>query len=129
MIPQLDDLYHCLYTSCSVNVSTPWEALTFVPQGSYVTVNCSDESDFVSQNNLEWSIRLPDRQVEDSFTGIRIGILNDRGFFELPALTFGSQMVIQLEINKTDGINGTVLKCQNISSGNVIGVTTIIVYG
>lgn len=94
-----------------------------------MTVNCSDGSEFGTENSLEWSIRLPNRQFDDSFTGIRIQILNDRGFFELPTLTIGSQLVIQLAINKTDGINGTLLKCQNIKSGNLIGMTTIMVYG
>ena len=104
--------------------------MTFVPQGSYVTVKCSDGSESASQNFLQWSIRLPDREFDDRFsTEIGIQILNNRGFFELAVLKFGSQVVIQLAINKTDGINGTVLKCQNINSGNLIGMTTIRVYG
>ena len=81
------------------------------------------------ENSLEWLIRLPDRQIYDRFTTIpQKKILNNRGFFELPPIGIPVE-IIQLIINNTDGINGTVLRCANILSGQLLQETTLIVYG
>ena len=113
-----------------VEVSSAWEQLTFIPLGSYVSMNCTYETP-TDQSSLEWSIGLPDREVFDSFIdGIRKDILNSRGFYELPAVTDGSVTTIRLSINSTDAkINNTMVRCEDVVSGSSLQETTIIVYG
>ena len=106
----------------------PWEERIFVPQGSSVLISCtadtSSESDI--ESSLEWSIRLPDREIDDDFENAqKKRILNDRGFYELPPTAEATQLVV----NNTDGINGTVLKCADILSGQLLQMTTLLVYG
>ena len=119
-----------MITLFAVKVSSPWEEATFIPQDSNsISVSCSKQNE-EGQNMLEWSIRLPDRQVDDSFAaGIREEILNNRGFYKLRSLRNGTLRVIRLAINNTEGINGTMLKCVDIISGNLLEDTTIVVYG
>ena len=113
----------------------PWKEKLFVPEDSRVLLNCTaditntNESENDHENSLEWSVRLPDRQIYDRFTTIpQKKILNNRGIYELPPN--GTPMeIIQLIINNTDGINGTVLRCANILSGQLLQETTLLVYG
>ena len=85
----------------------------------------SSESDII-ESNLGWSIRLPDREIDDDFENPqKKKILNDRGFYELPPTT----EAIRLVVNNTDRINGTVLKCAEILSGQLLRKTILLVYG
>jgi hypothetical protein len=87
------------------------------------TADTSSESDI---ENLGWSIRLPDREIEDDFVNVqKKKILNDRGFYELPPKAEATR----LHINNTDGINETVLKCADILSGQLLQKTTLLVRG
>ena len=88
------------------------------------TADTSSESDI--ESSLEWTIRLPDREIDDDFENPqKKKILNDRGFYELPP----TAEAIRLVVNNTDRINGTVLKCSEIFSGYLLGKTTLLVYG
>ena len=116
------------YYTFPVKVSLPWEERIFVPQGSSVLISCtadtSSESDI--ESSLEWSIRLPDREIDDDFENAqKKRILNDRGFYELPPTAEATQLVV----NNTDGINGTVLKCADILSGQLLQETTLLIQG
>ena len=51
-------------------------------------------------------------------------ILNSRGFYELPQIDTPIE-TIRLVINSKDGINGTVLRCANILSGQLLQETTL----
>ena len=122
--------YQIYVHTLAVKVSLPWEERIFVPQGSSVLISCtadtshSSESDI--ESNLGWSIRLPDREIDDDFENAqKKKILNDRGFYELPP----TAEAIRLVVNNTDGINGTVLKCAEILSGQLLQKTTLLVYG
>lgn len=107
----------------AVTVALPWETNTLIPQGSTVRMNCTAESDHAA---LVWTITLPGREVLYQFTFEQsIRILNDHGFYELP----GIEATIQLLINRTEGNNGTVVRCDDISSNIVISQTALIVYG
>ena len=118
----------------AVKVFLPWEEEIFIPQGSSVLVNCTadtiNESDI--ESSLEWSLRLPDREIDDRFINpLQKKILNNRGFYELPPINIPVE-IIRLVINNTDynaGINGTVLRCANILSGQLLHKTTLLVYG
>ncbi len=90
-------------------------------------ISCTDDTSSESDiENLEWSIRLPDREIEDDFVNIqKKKILNDRGFYELPPTAEATR----LHINSTDGIDGTVLKCADILSGQLLQKTTLLVRG
>ena len=118
----------------AVKVSLPWEEKIFIPQGSSVLVNCtadtSNESDI--ESSLEWSLRLPDCEIDDRFINpLQKKILNNRGFYELPPVNIPVE-IIRLVINSTDDnvhINGTVLRCANIVSGQLLQETTLLVYG
>ena len=115
----------------AVKVPVTWEEKTFVPQGSLVSMNCTADitKDLDVENSLEWSIKLPDRQIFDRFTTKpQMEILNSRDFYELPQIDIPIE-TIRLVINNTDGINGTVLRCANILSGELLQETTLSVYG
>jgi hypothetical protein len=121
--------YRVFHNKCTfaVEVSLPWEDKTFIPQGSSVLISCtadtSSESDI---ENLEWSIRLPDREIEDNFENEqKEKILNGRGFYELPPTAEATRFII----NNTDGIDGTVLKCADIQAGQLLQKTTLLVQG
>ena len=105
----------------------PWEEKIFVPQGSSISINCTtDTISELIENSLEWSIRLPDREIYDDFTNVqKKKILNNRGFYELPPTAEATRLLI----NKTDGVNGTDLRCADILSGQLIQETTLLVYG
>lgn len=95
-----------------------------------MTVDCSDMGVDGDENALYWSIRLPDRQVDDRFSNlITKEILNNRGFYESSAATLGPGMSIQMINNETDSINGTKLECVNSVSGKIIQSTSIFIYG
>ena len=69
---------------------------------------------------------IPDREIDDNFGRAQKKILlNDRGFYELPP----KAEAIRFIVNNTDGINGTVLKCAEILSGQLLQKTTLLVYG
>ena len=124
------DLYRIQFFTCTltVEISFPWEAKIFIPQNSSVLISCAADttSEPDIESSLEWSIRLPDRQIDDDFTNVqKKKILNNRGFFELPPTAEATQLII----NNTDGINGTVLRCADILSGNLLRETTLLVYG
>ena len=88
------------------------------------TADTSSESDI--ESSLEWSIRLPDHEIDDNFgRAQKEKILNDRGFYELPP----TAEAIRLVVNNTDRINGTVLKCAEILSGQLLRKITLLVYG
>ena len=87
------------------------------------TADTSNESDI--ESSLEWSVRLPDREIDDNFGRAQKKILNDRGFYELPP----KAEAIRLVVNNTDGINGTVLKCADIPSGQFLQETTLLIQG
>ena len=87
------------------------------------TADTSNEPDI--ESSLGWSIRLPDREIDDNFGRAQKKILNDRGFYELPP----KAEAIRLVVNNTDGINGTVLKCAEILSGQLLQKTTLLVHG
>ena len=119
--------YQIYVRTLAVKVSLPWEERIFVPQGSSVLISCtadtSNEPDI--ESSLGWSIRLPDREIDDNFGRAQKKILNDRGFYELPP----TAEAIRLVVNNTDGINGTVLKCADIPSGQLLQETTFLIQG
>ena len=87
-------------------------------------IDTSSESDI--ESSLEWSIKLPDREINDNFEHAqKKKILNDRGFYELPPTAETTRLLV----NNTDGINGTVLKCADVLSGQLLQKTTLLVYG
>ena len=110
----------------TVNVTLPWEPKTIIPEGSSVvyvncTANVSDGSD-----SLRWLVQFVDGQIDHRFgTPREDKILNDEGFYVLQP----TNETIRLAVNNTVGINGTVLRCANVFSGNVLQVTTLLVYG
>ena len=117
-------------------MSSPWKPLTFVPLNAYTLMSCNDTEYFknmVAESDekvLEWSIKLPDREVYDTFTTVRrTRILNSRGIYELTGVTVRGLTTIWLAINDTKlNINGTLLRCENIETGDRVESTTIIVY-
>ena len=62
-----------------------------------------------------------------------IKLLNDHGFYEVPVpvedLELQMNNSIQLLINKTEGNNGTLVKCFDAGSGSSLYQTTIIITG
>ena len=96
-----------------------------------MSMNCSDVAIYEGRtNHLEWAIGLSDRQSDDKFSStIRKEILNMRGFYELSNVTVGPKMFIRMDINNTEGINGTEIKCERTWNGEIIQRTTIYVYG
>lgn len=124
------DLYRIQFFACTlaVEISFPWEAKIFIPWDSSVLISCTPDttSEPDIESSLEWSIRLPGRQIYDDFANVqKKKILNDRGFFELPPTAEATRLII----NNTDQINGTVLRCADILSGNLLRETTLLVYG
>ena len=116
-----------------MKIIDPWEDKLHIPQRSMLSASCRPGPGSSAGTGrsclkcLEWFIKLPDRAVEDTFTGTRRSILNQRGFFEVEDRM---DMYIHLVNNlTTPRINGTVLKCVNVTSGQVNEETTIIIYG
>lgn len=114
-----------------MRVSLPWEEKIFLPKGSLVLINCTadtiNESDI--ENILEWSIRLPGREIDDRFTNpLQRKILNNGGFYELAPINTPVG-IIQLVINNTNDNNGTVLRCANLLTGQLLQETTLLVHG
>ena len=104
----------------------PWDSYTYIPQESSVYINCTAES----SQNPGWTIQLPGRTATLQFTfPASISTLNDRGFYLLPEIDLGMTMkTIQLLINSTIGINGTVVRCDDTGTGNLIAHTTLFVF-
>ena len=119
-----------------MQVSTPWKPLTFVPLNSYTLVSCNDTEYFINkvaesdEKVLDWSIKLPDREVDYTFNTVRRKqILNSRGIYESSGVAIKELTTIWLTINDTQlNITGTVLRCENIDTGELVESTTIIVY-
>ena len=58
-----------------------------------------------------------------------IKTLNDHGFHQLPEIDLGMTMkIIRLLINSTMGINGTVVRCDDIGTATLITRTTLFVF-
>ena len=107
-------------------MSLPWESITYIPQQSFVYINCTAES-----QDILWTIELPGRDTQNQFTHeALIRILNERGFYELTEINVGTTMkTIRLFINSILENNGTVVRCGDIGSGMVIAQTTLILFG
>ena len=116
--------YHRNY---AVEVALPWESFTYVSQESPVYINCTAES----SQNPGWTIQLPGRTAILQFTFPEsIRTLNDHGFYQLSEVDLRMTMkTIQLLINSTVGINGTLVKCDNLGEATLIAQTILVVYG
>ena len=90
-------------------------------------INCTAD-DVENSRGLKWSIRLPDRQIFDDFSELQKDILNLRGFYQLAPIDIPVKK-IRLIVNNTDDVNGTVLRCANVRSGQILRETTLLVYG
>ena len=99
----------------------------YIPQESVVHINCTAE---ICQNP-GWTIQLPGRTGTLQFAfEASIRALNDHGFYQLPESDVGITMTtIQLLINSTVGINGTVVRCDDTGTGNLIARTILLVQG
>ena len=96
----------------------------YIPQES---VNCTAET----SQNPGWTIQLPGRSGTLQYTFEEsIRTLNDHGFYQLPDIDLGMTMkTIQLFINSILGINGTVVRCDDTGTGNLIAQTILLVQG
>ena len=112
----------------AVEIALPWKSqYTFIPQDSSVYINCTAES---SQNPV-WAIQLPGRTTPLRFTFMAsIRMLSEHGFYQLSEIDLGINMkTIQLLINSTMRINGTIVRCDDIGEGVSISQTVLIFYG
>ena len=116
-----------IFIGCAVGVALPWESNTYIPKQASVYINCTAES----SQNPGWTIQLPGRSGTLQFAfPASIRTLNDHGFYQLPEVDLGMTMkIIQLLINSTMGINGTVIRCDNIGTAALIAQTKFFVYG
>ena len=116
----------CVITSSSflaVFVEEPWEDNTYIPEGSVVEVSCSGG---INQSP-KWSIYLPGAATPSQF-GFQVSIkfLNSNGFYEVESELDNR---ILLLINNTGDINGTEIRCDDVSTATTISRTILIVYG
>ena len=104
-------------------MASPWERNTFIPRGASVSVNCSAN---VSDNEVYWSMKFPDRSIDAVLFQVHEVLLNSRGFFQEPPVNVNTKATIRLFINNTQDINGTRIRCVNRLTLDYVEETTLI---
>ena len=108
----------------SVELTSPWRTVSYIPQNSSVNIHCTFNSSVVAL----WSLLLPGRQSVTRFS-FGSNLLNRRGFYIGSNETIDGNTTIHLTVNSTLENNGTVVRCTDARSANIISATTIMVYG
>ena len=112
----------------TVEVSPPWERITYVPQNSILHINCTADS---SAQNPVWSILLSGTTAISQFSfPPTVALLNNRGFYEISVPEVpGTLKTIQLLVNSTQRNNGTIVKCNDVVSSTLFSETRLIIFG
>ena len=113
--------HNCYCCSFTVRVASPWERKTFIPSRGALTsvsVNCTAGSE------VYWSMKFPDRDGDAIFQVNKV-LLNSRGFFQEPPVNVNTKATIRLFINSTQDINGTWIRCVNLTAKYVEETTLI----
>ena len=111
-------VYQCYYKFMIVTVAPPWEVTTYIPQGSSVHVRCTATN---NRQRPTWSIN-----PASSENFLPISLLSQHGFYEIPQ---DDVAVIELIMNTTMDINGTVIRCIDTSSSNFATIYETTLYG
>lgn len=93
---------------------------TYVPEGAIIFMTCSAESG----PDPYWLIDDLYLFLVPSSTAL----LNERGFYEIDSPQ-DDPHIIQLAINSTHNINGTSIKCIDVTAETKTVQTTMVVYG
>ena len=107
---------HCLYT---VSLSSPWQNVTYIPHNSETYINCTGEGD------IYWLVHLSGLENPALF-GDSDETLHQRGFYGIPTL---NSATLSMVINMTEGNNGTVIRCIDSYSSEILSETTMITIG
>ena len=104
-----------------VDVASPWQENTYVPQNSSIHMTCTGERNQV----LYWSIQLADSETDTQFDyPSSISILNGHSIYEIG---INASDTIGLLINNTEGNNASIIQCVDGNTVTTISQTTLII--